>query len=531
MFITFIYGTARILVSLICTAVFGLACRRRTCIPALKYFKFFTISVSLWELFVGLYYITGNIQLLPALTYLMYGILPFTTVFAFYFSFAYTFPRKIHLMKYLGWIMTIPFFSSILTFAGFYRSLFIAPLSEMHYDPLRQFTDIYHFWFSMNTGFNYIILVIAFVMLVYKIKQPQTKNKFECISIIFAALLYIVSNLYRNSFLMDSASWLTPILKTACILIIYLTLHYDETDLITSMGSEEALENIPFPVFFLDKKDSIVYGNNNAKILCPDIWNDSEETHTKQDIIDYFTVIDFPKELVSPDKTVNTVLLQKEDTGEVYYMQENDILKKNGRQLRGKVLIFYTLQSMQDFFSSLKEKAFIDPLCAVYNRHYLEIQKLKLATKESLPLSFLLCDIDGLKSINDTFGHIIGDEYITLCSKAIQTSVRDSDLIFRIGGDEFLILLPRTTLEKSLHIAETITEKVKNGHLGQQYTTSISVGCSTATSFPIDFENHMIIADKNMYIVKTRHHEMALAHNTSAQLKSATHVSDLSTIF
>lgn len=215
---------------------------------------------------------------------------------------------------------------------------------------------------------------------------------------------------------------------------------------------------------------------------------------------------------------MNTVLLQKEETGEVYYLQENEILKKN-RTIRGKVLIFYTLQSMQDFFSSLKEKAFVDPLCSVYNRHYLEIQKLKLAVKESLPLSFLLCDIDGLKTVNDTFGHIIGDEYIVLCSKAIQSSVRETDLIFRIGGDEFLILLPKTTLEKSLSIAEIITEKVRNGHLGQHYTTSISIGCSTATSFPIDFENHMIIADKNMYIVKTRHHEMALAHTRTEHKK------------
>lgn len=516
---TFFYGLSRIVVSLICMGVFGLAFKRKTRIPALKYFKYFALSMSAWELFVGLYYIVGDIQLLPTLTSLMYAVMPFSVVFAFYFSFAYAFPYKIHLMKYLQWLMIIPIITSFLALTAPYHTLFITTKYEIYYNPLRQLTDVYHIWFYVHSTYNYTLLTIGLIMLLYKIKQRNTQNRIECITILFAALLYILSNFYRTFLTSDAALWLTPILKTGCVLIIYLTLHYDETDLITSIGSEEALESIPFAVFFLDRKDIIIYGNANARTLCPGIWENRNVLHSKQDIINYFTVIDFSKDHIHPEKGLNTVLLQKEDTGEVYYLQENEILKKNLRTIRGKVLIFYTLQSMQDFFSSLKEKVFVDPLCSVYNRHYLEIQKLKLAVKESLPLSFLLCDIDGLKTVNDTFGHIIGDEYIVLCSKAIQSSVRETDLIFRIGGDEFLILLPKTTLEKSLSIAEIITEKVRNGHLGQHYTTSISIGCSTATSFPIDFENHMIIADKNMYIVKTRHHEMALAHTRTEHQK------------
>ena len=108
-----------------------------------------------------------------------------------------------------------------------------------------------------------------------------------------------------------------------------------------------------------------------------------------------------------------------------------------------------------------------------------------------------MCDMDNLKKVNDNFGHSTGNEYIMLCHDTIKSAIRQSDWIFRIGGDEFLVMLPQTERKVAQSIAAKIEEKM--AQVKKPYPTSISIGTFTTDQPPIDYQQCIREADQMMY--------------------------------
>lgn len=112
----------------------------------------------------------------------------------------------------------------------------------------------------------------------------------------------------------------------------------------------------------------------------------------------------------------------------------------------------------------LQRLASSDPMTGALNRRaffpILE-QRFTSAMSRLMPLSFVMCDIDKFKSINDVFGHPVGDKVIQKFASIILRSVRDEDVVCRYGGEEFCIALPNTTVDEALQFAERVRETVE----------------------------------------------------------------------
>ena len=111
------------------------------------------------------------------------------------------------------------------------------------------------------------------------------------------------------------------------------------------------------------------------------------------------------------------------------------------------------------------QSAFLDPLTKTRNRSALfsSLQREgELAKRHDQPLSVVMLDIDHFKAINDTYGHAAGDAVLQQVAECITKTVRTSDVVFRYGGEEFLILLANTTQEGALHLAERIRSELQN---------------------------------------------------------------------
>lgn len=133
-----------------------------------------------------------------------------------------------------------------------------------------------------------------------------------------------------------------------------------------------------------------------------------------------------------------------------------------------------TIQRLRSHTEQLTLLAHTDPLTALANRRYL-IEQLERefarAKRYRRPLALLYIDLDGFKAINDRFGHLFGDEILRSLSMAIRAVLRSTDLLARIGGDEFAVLLPETTIKDAVGVANKLRKAL--GAYGASLGTSV----------------------------------------------------------
>lgn len=161
----------------------------------------------------------------------------------------------------------------------------------------------------------------------------------------------------------------------------------------------------------------------------------------------------------------------------------------------------------------LKYLTFYDKLTGLYNRAYFEEELKRLDTSRQLPLSVIMGDINGLKLANDVFGHNEGDKLLVSIAEKLKDSCRSEDLIARWGGDEFVILLPKTD-EKA---TEEICSRIMDACIEENRTSiNISIALGRVTKKKTDENIHKLLFEaenrmyKNKLIESKQAHEMII---------------------
>jgi diguanylate cyclase (GGDEF)-like protein len=153
---------------------------------------------------------------------------------------------------------------------------------------------------------------------------------------------------------------------------------------------------------------------------------------------------------------------------------------------------------------ALFEQAITDPLTGAFNRRHLASQLERLTTPGSAPQrpnALIAIDIDHFKSINDRHGHAGGDEVLRQVVKVIGTRKRRSDLLFRTGGEEFVLLLPDTTTEEAEHLAQALRQLIEQAPLLPSHPVTVSLGVSLQRPGH-DVESWFGAADRALYEAK-----------------------------
>ena len=179
------------------------------------------------------------------------------------------------------------------------------------------------------------------------------------------------------------------------------------------------------------------------------------------------------------NKKKEIIKFKLEDNNDIKYLEciKTPILDTKGN-INGIVGIARDITSKELSEKELRRISFTDKLTGVYNRTYFD-EKVKLLNNEKyLPLSLIMGDMDGLKIINDTAGHLKGDELLIKASEVLKQVCKDENIIVRWGGDEFIILLPNTDEDA----AKNLCEKIKVTCNSKEYNyipLSISLGYAT----------------------------------------------------
>lgn len=171
----------------------------------------------------------------------------------------------------------------------------------------------------------------------------------------------------------------------------------------------------------------------------------------------------------------------------------------------GRLFIFTDITEQE----ALRKQAYHDALTGLYSRrHFMELltQSMSLARRHDHPLSVCLCDLDKFKQINDTYGHIMGDEVLEAFAKVISEEIRTEDVAGRLGGDEFCLIFPHVRAE----VASICLERIRRKFEKMRFTTEDGMAFYCSATFgiadmdPPDLTQEALIesADQSLYAAK-----------------------------
>jgi diguanylate cyclase (GGDEF)-like protein len=165
---------------------------------------------------------------------------------------------------------------------------------------------------------------------------------------------------------------------------------------------------------------------------------------------------------------------------------------------------------LEELSQRLRTMAYRDALTGLYNHRYFYEQlshEIDRSQRYGQPLSVLLMDMNNFKQINDTYGHMVGDKFLSLVGQVIASHIRSSDIGARYGGDEFVVILPNTSAAEARQTAEKLADAVANattaGPGEERIRLGISVGTATCPEDSRSAGELLEIADARLYEVKT----------------------------
>ncbi|QSX07837.1 PAS domain S-box protein [Alkalibacter rhizosphaerae] len=185
----------------------------------------------------------------------------------------------------------------------------------------------------------------------------------------------------------------------------------------------------------------------------------------------------------------------------------------------GVVIVFRDFSDKREKIREIEYLSFHDHLTGLYNRRYMEDSIRRLDAQRNLPFTVMAVDVNGLKLTNDAFGHRMGDLLLQKVGGLLKEVCRADDILGRMGGDEFVILLPSTTDEQAKSIKRRIMEASTTIKL-DSVIVSLAVGHATKENMEQSMGSVMTLADNNMYKDKLKYGKTMRSQTIEVVLKN-----------
>lgn len=310
-------------------------------------------------------------------------------------------------------------------------------------------------------------------------------------------------------------------------------------DDITNRKKTEWLLNIEkqqFETTLLSVADGVISTDNFGNILIINKvaeqltgWSKTEALGKPLErvfnIIDEFTrkKYDNPIDLVlqteyNTELINHTILLSK--TGiEIPIEDSSAPIKDSDGKITGMVIVFRDVMEKRQKQKQIEYLSFNDYLTGLYNRRYIEDEIKRLDSEKNLPLTVMVLDVNGLKLTNDAFGHEMGDKLLKVAADIMRKVCRECDIIGRIGGDEFIILLPKTDEKQAEKIKNRISEECSKIKL-DSVIVSLAIGYAVKNNIKQDIDNIEKNADNIMYKNKIKHGKIMRSETIETVLRN-----------
>ena len=218
-------------------------------------------------------------------------------------------------------------------------------------------------------------------------------------------------------------------------------------------------------------------------------------------------IANIPVIMVSASEATQDVI-RALDLGASDYVIKPVVFQVLAARMRSALRLKQATEQLESANRDLKRLATTDPLTKLSNRGYffsLAKAEFSKAQRHKRPLSIIMLDVDNFKSINDTYGHAAGDAALSSLSKTLTKAIRDSDIVGRVGGEEFAVCCPDADLNGALAISERIRKDCEAQllHYGDHnFRFTVSLGVTSTTNYELSLNELINKADRLLYHAK-----------------------------
>jgi len=468
--------------------------------PAVKYLISLCAISICWQMIEIMYYLVADEALALWLSDLKLIFVAFAPMQLLVLSVKFyktKISRKTKLV--FGLLCIVPAVTAVLAATAPYHNFLRTELYFVQFTPLRETFNVRGVWFWVHSVYSYIIMIASITVVLYQHTKLPAGFRTPSMLVIIGSTIALVSNILVILTPYSSTIDLTLIGLCAALLFIYVGISLSDASSLVMLAFDNIFSYIKDSIFILDDKQTIIEMNPTGRS-----W--LKKLNIDEDISSFSNLL---VKLASNNKEAVRV----NDAGErdfylmidqqifIYNLNEFPITDQSGKQI-GTFAVFVDITRYLLIIQNLEESAGIDPLTALGNRRNYEEAIISMDVPSSYPLSVILGDVNGLKYVNDNKGHGAGDTLLRQVAQVLSDVCREGGRAYRIGGDEFVMLMPRTSKETTEGIVAEIREALADISKNSPYIVSIAIGFTTKETEEQSLSECIAKADSLMYLNK-----------------------------
>jgi diguanylate cyclase (GGDEF)-like protein len=499
-----VYGA--LLVYLILTVIKIAANWKSVRLPA--YMLFFLTNTLLWNIFSVLRFTSDNPSYIYILSFLPFVFTSFNLVILLFFTMRFYNQNSFLSSAFVIAILVYPVMTVVNIVLG-YREVFGTGfgINLIRRDPEIVAGHLYYVYGEFgpwNTILAFLGLFIIATLIAASIVQhlklpriyraPSEKLMSGLIILAVAAILTLLNVIGESETLPLNIMLAATVFSTR---FFYRSTLGTQGLIFLSQARNDVIQNLSQSILFLDEESNIIFKNKYASDWLAGL-NHIEPSFPH--LLERLTEAASEYEKLSDDEGGTDYHFESGAKKTIYNLRQRPILDKKGRQI-GMYVIYSDVTENRELIRRLEVGAGRDVLTGLNNRSMMESLKRELDTLDNLPLSIVIADLNDLKVTNDVHGHQAGDIMLRVCGEALSEKCPPTAQAGRIGGDEFLILLPKTAKLEAEEVIQTLRDHLKQ-ITDYPYSIVMAMGCGIKDAENQNISEAMEAADKAMYADK-----------------------------
>lgn len=404
-------------------------------------------------------------------------------------------------------LLLIPVITLVIVFTQRHHNLFYINPHVVDSDLFSALSFERGLWYYVYIVFQQACALSAVVLLTKHALHQEKRKRKQTIMIVIGALVPITSGMaYYLGFIPYKLD-VGPFSFTITGVIFAITIFKMGFLELVPAARELAMDAIKDALIVVDG-ENIIQDFNQAALKLPG----GGKIKIGDSLEDISSLDEYLQPLLKSEVEQIEFSNEYKDNGKRYYQARAYQVRNHQNHIYGMAILVQDVTDTARLLRKLSYQANVDGLTGILNRRELMQQaekEIEISCKSNIPLGIILIDLDHFKNINDTYGHIVGDEVLKKVVVCLRSGLRSIDILGRYGGEEFLILLPGVDVEKSLIVAERLRKEIQDHDFlinGVKVKLTASFGIHVnkpeTDGLDVSIEKILAAADRALYKAK-----------------------------